>query len=294
MLIKLVVKEDLGPLSSFKKENMNRDIVAVLLFFFTASNMYGQKNVDLDQVESRYVYLLTHQKDSLDKANIGEEYFILERGKDRSQFMSLNSYKRDSVTAEITNGSNTRISKLDLTSIPKTNFTYRIIKDPVKKQVLFYDRIIRNDFVYEENPDFKWKIRDDKKNIGNLKCQAAVLSYAGRDYKAWFTNDIPISDGPYKFYGLPGLIVEMEDSGKQYKFELLSYKNLAPKPVMWISEKRFSGRKVSKADFYKALKNSQENLVSEISRSGFTLDPSAEAKVKEKIKKRNNPIELKP
>lgn len=273
---------------------MDKCIGTVLLFFFMTFNMYGQKAVDLDHVESRYVYLLTHQKDSLDKADIGEEYFILERGKDRSQFMSLNSYKRDSVMAEMTKGSNPHISKLDLTNIPKTNFTYRIIKDPVKKQVLFYDKIIRNDFVYEENPDFKWKITEEKKNIGNLKCQAALLSYAGRDYKAWFTNDIPVSDGPYKFYGLPGLIVEMEDSVKQYRFELLSYKNLAEKPVLWISEKRSNGKKVSKADFYKAFKNSQENLMSEISKSGFTLAPSAEARVKEKIKKRNNPIELKP
>lgn len=273
---------------------MNKSIGAVVLFFFMAVNLYGQKTVDLDQVESRYIYLLTHQKDSLDKANMGEEYFILEHSKEKSQFMSLNSYKRDSVTAEMTNGLNTRISMLDLTAIPKTNFTYRIIKDPAKKQVLFYDKIIRNDFVYEEHPEFKWKITEEKKSIGNLKCQAALLSYAGREYKAWFTNDIPVSDGPYKFYGLPGLIVEMEDSGKQYKFELLSYKNLADKPALWISEKRSNGKKVSKAEYYKALKNSQENLVSEISKSGFTLDPSAEAKVKEKIKKRNNPIELKP
>lgn len=273
---------------------MDKCIGAVLVFFLMACNAYGQKKVDLGQVESRYIYLLTHQKDSLDKANIGEEYFILERGKDKSQFMSLNSYKRDSVTTEMVNGLNTRITKLDLTHIPKTNFTYRIIKDPSKKQIIFYDRIIRNDFIYEENPDFKWKITGDKKIIGNLKCQAALLSYAGRDYMAWFTNDIPVSDGPYKFYGLPGLIVEMEDSGKQYRFELLSYKNIAEKPAMWISEKRFNGKKISKADFYTGLKNSQENLVSEISKSGFTLDSSAEAKVKEKIKRRNNPIELKP
>lgn len=273
---------------------MDKCIGTVLVFFFIACNMYGQKTVDLDQAESRYVYLLTHQKDSLDKADIGEEYFILERGKGKSQFMSLNSYKRDSVMAEMANGSNTQISKLDLTAIPKTNFTYRIVKDPAKKQVLFYDKIIRNDFVYEENPDFKWKITDEKNNIGKLKCQAALLSYAGRNYKAWFTNDIPVSDGPYKFYGLPGLIVEMEDSGKQYIFELLSYKNLADKPAMWISEKRANGKRVSKADYYKALKNSQENLVSEISKSGFTIDASAEAKVKERIRKRNNPIELKP
>jgi GLPGLI family protein len=64
-----------------------------------------------------------------------------------------------------------------------------------------------------------------------------LVTYAGRDYKAWFTNEIPVSDGPYKFYGLPGLIVEIEDSKKQYTFELVSYKTFSEKPKMWISKR---------------------------------------------------------
>ena len=264
------------------------------LFFLIACGLYGQKSIDIDAIESKYVYLLTSCNDSLDKANISEEYFILERGKNKSQFMSMNSYKRDSIMAEMAKGSNTSVSNIDLSNIPKTNFTYRIIKDPLKGQVLFYDRIIRNDFVYEESPAFKWQITEEKKNIGNLKCQAAVVSYAGRQYKAWFTNDIPISDGPYKFYGLPGLIVEIEDSKNHYKFELLSYKTLADKPALWIAEKRANGKKVVKSDFYKALKNTQDNLISEIAKSGFTLDSNAEARVKDKMKRKNNPIELNP
>ncbi|WP_312399983.1 GLPGLI family protein [Chryseobacterium sp.] len=272
---------------------MSKNIVVfVLLLLLAAGNLFGQKKVDLDVIKSRYVYLLTSQRDSLDKANVSEEYFILERGKDKSQFMSLNSYKRDSIMMDMFNNPSSSLSKLDLSSIPKTNFTYRIIKDQAKNQVSFYDKIIRNDFVYEENPAFKWQITEEKKNIGNLKCQAARLSYGGRDYKAWFTNDIPVSDGPYKFYGLPGLIVEIEDSKKQYKFELLSYKNLGGDVPLWISEKRANGKKVSKVDFNNALKNTQENLVSEISKSGFTLDANAEARVKDNMKRKNNPIEL--
>ncbi|MGN7865181.1 GLPGLI family protein [Chryseobacterium sp. 22458] len=261
-----------------------------LLLFSYAS---GQKAVNLDVVKSQYVYLLTSQRDSLDKENIGQEYFILQRGKQKSQFMSLNSYKRDSITTDLINNRSS-VANLNLGNIPKTDFAFRIVKDQSKNTIEFYDKIIRADFLYEESPGFKWMITDQKKKIGDLNCQAALLKYGGRNYKAWFTNDIPVSDGPYKFYGLPGLIVEMEDDKKHYKFELISYKNLADEKPLWISERRLGGKKIAKADYYKALKNSQDNIILEMSKSGFNLSSDAENQVKEKLKKRNNPIELVP
>lgn len=265
----------------------------VLLCFFLTIYVKSQKAVNLDVVNSQYIYLLTSQRDSLDVENRGEEYFVLQIGKEKSQFMSLNSYKRDSITAALI-ANKSSVSNLNLGNIPKTDFAFRIIKDRGRNKIDFYDKIIRADFSYEETPAFKWMITDEKKKIGDLKCQAAQLDYAGRHYKAWFTNDIPVSDGPYKFYGLPGLIVEMEDSKNHYKFELLSYKNLADEKPLWISEGKLNGKKVSKADFYRALKNSQDNIIQEISKSGFSLNPNAENLVREKLKKRNNPIELIP
>ena len=273
---------------------MVKKLGLVLLLLVFVEGFFGQRRVDVDVVESRYVYLLTSQVDSLNNQNKSEEYFVLERGKDKSQFMSLNSYKRDSIMMGMLNNAEAGQLKIDLSNVPKTAFSYRIIKDKAKNQVNFYDKIVRNNFVYEENLNFKWKIIEEKKNIGSLKCQAALISYGGRDYKAWFTNDIPVSEGPYKFYGLPGLIVEIEDSKKHYKFELLSYKNLANNNPLWIDEKRANAKKISKSDFYKALKSTQENFISEISKSGFTLDTNVEGKVKDNMKRRNNPIELIP
>jgi GLPGLI family protein len=37
-------------------------------------------------------------------------------------------------------------------------------------------------------------------------------------HTAWFALDIPISDGPWKFCGLPGLIMEVYDKGEQQYF----------------------------------------------------------------------------
>ena len=53
----------------------------------------------------------------------------------------------------------------------------------------------------------------------------------GRKWTAWFTTEIPIQDGPYKFRGLPGLIVKIEDETKSHCFALNGIKNLTPEEV---------------------------------------------------------------
>jgi hypothetical protein len=39
-----------------------------------------------------------------------------------------------------------------------------------------------------------------------------VLAYGGRIWNAWYSEDIPASTGPWKFYGLPGFVLKAEDS----------------------------------------------------------------------------------
>ena len=60
--------------------------------------------------------------------------------------------------------------------------------------------------------------------IGYL-CQKATCYFRGRNYTAWFTTDIPISNGPWKFGGLPGLILKIYDNDKLYTFECIKIEN---------------------------------------------------------------------
>jgi hypothetical protein len=69
------------------------------------------------------------------------------------------------------------------------------------------DRFWVSDSLYP----MQWTILDGKKQIGELTTQQATCWFRGRRYEAWFAPEIPISAGPWKMGGLPGLIVELED-----------------------------------------------------------------------------------
>lgn len=65
-----------------------------------------------------------------------------------------------------------------------------------------------------------WEILSDTATLFNLKAQKAICDFGGRKWEAWFCSELPISDGPYKFSGLPGLIIQLESTDKDYSFTL--------------------------------------------------------------------------
>jgi GLPGLI family protein len=56
--------------------------------------------------------------------------------------------------------------------------------------------------------NFKWELLPDTATILKRKCMAAKTTFRGREYKVFYTPEIPVSDGPWKLGGLPGLILE--------------------------------------------------------------------------------------
>jgi hypothetical protein len=73
-------------------------------------------------------------------------------------------------------------------------------------------------FVKDTAQIISWELLNETKNIMSFKCQKAQGNFRGRTYTVWFTNDIPVSMGPWKLNGLPGLILEATDSLNQFQF----------------------------------------------------------------------------
>ena len=71
----------------------------------------------------------------------------------------------------------------------------------------------------DDNYMTSWNITENYKEILGYKCQEAIGHYRGRDYLLYFTTAIPIQNGPRKFDGLPGLVLEVtsKDGAIHYK-----------------------------------------------------------------------------
>ena len=86
---------------------------------------------------------------------------------------------------------------------------------------------INNDtyLVYETIPVFKWEIENNEtKKIGDYICKKATTTFRGRNYIAWYTLDFTTQFGPWKFNGLPGLILEVYDETDRFHWVVLKIK----------------------------------------------------------------------
>ncbi|MBC5839764.1 GLPGLI family protein [Flavobacterium muglaense] len=94
------------------------------------------------------------------------------------------------------------------------------ILDIAKKTLNFTDFIDEKAYKINETiPVMKWVLstkKEDVKKINNFICNKATLNFRGRNYIAWYTYKVPLSFGPWKFNGLPGLILEIYDSQNTY------------------------------------------------------------------------------
>jgi GLPGLI family protein len=92
-------------------------------------------------------------------------------------------------------------------------------KDSIKSQVSLFRSGQQKTYIVEEKINkIKWDIINEYKTISDFKTQKAIGVFRGRNYIAWFTNEIPIKYGPWKLNGLPGLILSVSDDKNEVMF----------------------------------------------------------------------------
>ncbi|NHN25204.1 GLPGLI family protein [Flavobacterium jejuense] len=96
-------------------------------------------------------------------------------------------------------------------------------KEKTLTETLYENLFLKKHYAVKENLSvMKWEILDDEKKINNYLCKSAQITFRGRSYTAWYTEQIPIFSGPWKFNGLPGLILSVSDKKGIYKWEVKS------------------------------------------------------------------------
>ncbi|MEO0471734.1 MAG: GLPGLI family protein [Bacteroidota bacterium] len=135
-------------------------------------------------------------------------------------------------------------------------------KDFAAKELQFREIVMVEPFLVQE-PDwieFDWKLEDGQKKIGRFNCQKASTHFRGRDYTAWYTTDVPVSNGPWKFHGLSGLILEVEDASGEVAFQFQSIEIPLEVSDMQILPPT-DGKKADLETFMEAERKMQEKIV---------------------------------
>ncbi|MDQ1096684.1 MULTISPECIES: GLPGLI family protein [Chryseobacterium] len=168
-----------------------------------------------------FTYEYTFRPDSLhlDKTEI--ELMGLFVDKNESTYISLRKTKRDSAVASNNESDIASANRsVSTNTFPKEKVRGIIQKNRQSDEVVTYQTLGGERFKIIQHISYNWHIQAETNEIQGKKCQLATMEYRGRTYNAWFTEEIPIAEGPYKFGGLPGLIVKIEDTKKQHVWEL--------------------------------------------------------------------------
>lgn len=182
-------------------------LILFLFLFLCIANLHAQSN--------RFIYEYKF-KPTRDSKSFTTETYILDIHGKTAQF-----FDQQAIEAEKNN------NKYKLTVLG-------YVKDPVKiKRIAgssanqnYYFTGDINYYKFETNDKINWHIKSVVQKKGRWNAQLATAQYGGRLWEAWFTKEIAIPEGPYKFTGLPGLIIELKDSEDTFIFELIEIQKL--------------------------------------------------------------------
>ena len=84
-------------------------------------------------------------------------------------------------------------------------------QNKIENTAYFNERILnQNVYVSDSIYLMKWELLSDTITILNEKCQSAKTVFRGRNYIAFYSPKFRTDEGPWKFGGLPGLILSIK------------------------------------------------------------------------------------
>ncbi len=259
--------------------------------FFWSTGLFAQNKM--------FLYDYKFIPDSTNRARIENRIMALNIDQNKSEFYEVARFQSDSTLAAD--------SKKGLFSMPpnKNMIDERIVKSKNSTKIDFIKALgLDSKYFVTQDVILNWKLLPEFGNVLGYKVQKAIVDFGGRSWEAWFSSEIPISDGPYKFFGLPGLILKIQDKNANHVFELQAIRDYKANFV-YPMVNNFNRVNCTYSQFVSAYKtyrkNPAANLVGRIPdqkdingvfHSGAELIREIEKEMLATIAKDNNIIEL--
>lgn len=180
--------------------------------------------------------------------NFISENMLLQIGSDG--LSKFSSYKNLTIDSIILRSTSEQLLKAAKENRLNNGEFMTIFKNYPSGKLTHTEKICQDWFRYEEDmPVMDWELTDSVTTVLAYECQGAKCNFRGREWYAFYAEDIPLSEGPWKLYGLPGLIMKASDSTGEYSFECVGIKSKADRPIT-IYQVPFN--KVKRKDYYDA------------------------------------------
>ncbi len=250
----------------------------LLPFITTAQNITGKAyyqsktSFDIDKMTGQ-------DMDETTKKMIIEK---LKKSKEKNYILTFNN--NESIYKEEEKLETGKPNSMIIVGFSSSNFIYKNLKNKIlrEQKELFSKTFLITDSL----PVFNWKLEKESKQIGQYTVYKATttkklsLPISSENdsvptqktiiITAWYTPQIPVSNGPGKYGGLPGLILELNVQRTTF---LCSKIILNPKETEKIIPPS-KGKKVSKSEYdsivSKKMEEMQNNFINGKS-SGFKI-----------------------
>lgn len=247
-------------------------LIAFLVLILFALGASAKKKLDYPCAEIKvgynYYYKFMRGEDGVIEKDIP---FLLLANRNQSKFYCPHTEYRDSLKSTPSGRAKEKqmfdaaakayVQRRDISAMDAVAYHTRmyVLKDYAKSISTTYDQAGMGEYGYYDEPfsEIQWNIIEDStKTILDYQCIMATTDYHGRKWTVWFTPEIPMQDGPWKFCGLPGLVMEASEPSDQHRFTVTGIET-STQPIFPIFNTEY--QKMDRIDMLRALRHYREN-----------------------------------
>lgn len=194
------------------------------------SNVPETETIARETMEFVYDYSWCNDTTAQLEDNYTTDRMLLQIGPDG--LSKFSSYKNLTVDSLLMNITQEQVAEAAMDGKLSNGEFMTIFKNHPGGKLTHTEKICMDWFRYEEDmPELEWELTDSVTNVLGYECHSAVCNFRGREWTAFYSEEIPLMEGPWKLYGLPGLIMKASDNDRHYNFECIGIKSNADRPI---------------------------------------------------------------
>ena len=134
-----------------------------------------------------------------------------------------------------------------------------------EQRLIYFDHLISTD----STANFNWELQNDTMTICGYVCHKATVDFRRKKWTVWYSEDIPVDAGPWKFNGLPGLIMGAEDDCGTHQIMMTGIRKAI---LPCITRENLYLIELSRKKYYERTKSNAVDPRGSLRSSGFSLD----------------------